>query len=99
MLFELVVQARMGQRSPSQISRALSDRQIQPLDERSVQRRRVLGVVERLLETPRGAHQCSSFDLHDAIISSRLEHLAVESRRSEDATHHLLVEIESVSDD
>ena len=33
MLFELVVQARMGQRSPSQISRALSDRQIQPLDE------------------------------------------------------------------
>ena len=33
MLFELVVQARMGERSPSQISRALSDRQIQPLDE------------------------------------------------------------------
>ena len=29
MLFELVVQASMGQRSPSQISRALSDRQIQ----------------------------------------------------------------------
>ena len=85
MLFELVVQARMGQRSPSQISRALSDRQIQPLDERSVQRRRVLGVVERLLESPPGSQQLSTFDLHDAIVASGLQDLRIEHGRPENA--------------
>ena len=41
----------------------------------------------------------ASFDLHDAIVPSRLENLAIETSRPEDATDDLLVEIESVGDD
>ena len=41
----------------------------------------------------------SSFDLHDAIVPSRLEDLAIESRGAENATDDLLVESESVGDD
>ena len=47
MPFELLRRASMGQRSSRQIGQALSDRQIQPFDERGVQGRRVLGVGER----------------------------------------------------
>ena len=99
MFFELVLRARMGERSPRQIGRALADGQIHPFNERRVQCRRVLGVVEPFCEPPRCGHQLSSFDLNDAIVSSRLEHLAVESRGTKDATDDLLVEIESVGDD
>ena len=70
-----------------------------PFNERRVQCRRVLGVVEHFFEPPRRSHQLSSFDLHDTIVSSRLEHLAVQSRWTKDATDDLLVEIESVGDD
>ena len=45
------------------------------------------------------AHPLSSFDLNDAIVSSRLEHLAVENRWTKDATDDILVEIKSVGDD
>ena len=99
MFFELFLRARMGERSPRQIGRALADGQIHPFNERRVQCRRVLGVVEPFCEPPRCAHPLSSFDLNDAIVSSRLEHLAVESRGTKDATDDLLVEIESVGDD
>ena len=99
MLFELLLRASMGERSPRQIGRALSDGQIHPFNERRVQGRRVLGVVERFFESPRRSHQLSSFDFHDTIVSSRLEHLTVQSRWTKDTTDDLLVEIESVGDD
>ena len=68
--------------------------------ERRVQGRRVLRVVEHFFEPPRrSSHQLSSFDLHDTIVFSRLEHMAVQSRWTKDATDDLLVEIESVGDD
>ncbi len=99
MFFEFFLRARMGERSPRQIGQALADGQIHSFDERRVQRRRVLGVVEPCVEPPRRAHPRSSFDLNDAIVSSRLEHLAVEHRWTEDAPDDLLVELESVGDD
>ena len=99
MFFELLLRAGVGKRSPRQIGRALPDGQIQPLDERGVQRRGVLGVFERFLETPGRSHHASSFHLHDAIIPARLEDLAIETSGPKDATEDLFVEIESVGDD
>ena len=99
MFFELALRASMGGRSPKQIGRALADRQIQPFDERRVQCRRVLGAVELGFEPLRRAHQLSSFDLNDAIVSSRLEHLTVENRWTKDPTDDLSVDLESVRDD
>ena len=89
----------MGERSPRQIGRALADGQIHPFNERRVQCRRVLGVGERCFEPPRRAHARSSFDLNDTIVSSRLEHLAVENRWPKDATDDLLGELKSVGAD
>ena len=80
MFFELVLRARMRERSPRQIGRALSDGEIHPFNERRVQCRRVLGVGEPCFEPPRRTHPLSSVDLNDAIVSSRLEHLAEENR-------------------
>ena len=46
MIFETLLPSRVVDRPPKKISRALSDREIQPLDERSVQFRGVLGVAQ-----------------------------------------------------
>ncbi len=99
MFFKLLRRTSVGKRSSRKIRRALPDGQIQALDERRIQSRRVLGVVERFFESPCGSQQRSTFDLHDSIIPSRLEHLAVESRWAKDAPYNPLVEIESVGDD
>ena len=99
MVVELVLGASMRERSPSQIGRALSDGQIQPFDERRVQGRRVLGVGERLGEPPRRAQAGSAFNFDDAIVSSRLQHLAIQNRGTKDTTDDFLIELESVGDD
>ncbi len=88
MFFKLLRRTSVGKRSSRKA-----------LDERRIQSRRVLGVVERFFESPCGSQQRSTFDLHDSIIPSRLEHLAVESRWTKDAPYNPLVEIESVGDD
>ncbi len=74
-----------GKRSSSEVGRALPDGQIQPLDERCIQCRRVVRVFEHFLESPRGTYQRSSFDLHDTIIPARLEDLRTERGRPENA--------------
>ena len=71
MLIEPLRRASVGKRSSRKVCRALPDGQIQPLDERRVQCRRVLGVVERVFESPRGSVQRSPFDLDDAIVPAR----------------------------
>jgi hypothetical protein len=78
---------------------SLSDREVQPLDERRVQFRGVLGVTQRLLESPRVADQHSSLDLDDAIVPTGLDHLAVQTSWPQNARDNSLVEFESVSDD
>ena len=99
MFVELLLRSSMGERSPGQIGRALPDGQVQPFNERRVQCRGVFGVIERVFESSRSSVNGPSFDLDDAIVPSRLEHLAVESCGAENATNDLLVEIESVGDD
>ncbi len=82
-LIEPLRRASVGKRSSRKVCRALPDGQIQPLDERRVQCRGVLGVIERVFESPRGSVQRSPFDLDDAIVPARLEDLAVETRWTE----------------
>ena len=59
---------------------------VEPLDKRRVQCRRVLGVIEGFIESPRSSNQRSSFDLHDTLIPARLENLAIETSWSKDAS-------------
>ena len=61
--------------------------------------RRVLGVGERFSDPPRRAQPSSAFDPYDAIVSSRLEHLAIQHRGPKDAPDDLLVKPEAVGDD
>src|SRR5262249_4023661 len=91
--------SRMTYRVPKKIGRALSDREVQPLDERSVQFRGVLGVAQRLFESPRVADQHSSLDLDDAIVPTGLDHLAVKTCRSKDTADKPFVKLEAVSGD
>ena len=99
MIFEMLLPSRVAQRPPKKISRALSDREIQPFDKGRVQFRRVLEVAQRFFESPRVADQHSSLDLDDTIVPTSLDHLAVQTRWSQNATDNSLVELESVSDD
>ena len=99
MLIEPLRRASVGKRSSRKVCRALPDGQIQPLDERRVQCRRVLGVIERVFESPRGSVQRSPFDLDDTIVPASFEDLAVETRWPEEATDDLLVEFESIRND
>ena len=98
-VLECLLRACVAWRPPTQVRRPLTNCEVEPLDKRRVQRRRVLGVIEGFIESPRSSNQRSSFDLHDTIIPARLENLAVQSRWTKDATDDLLVEIESVGDD
>ncbi len=98
-VFELLLRASVAERSSEKVCRALPNGQIQSLDEGGIQCRRVLGVIERFFESPRGSMNGPSFDLDDTIVPTHLEDLAIETSRPEDATDDLLVEIESVGDD
>ena len=98
-IFETLLPSRVVDRPPKKIGRALSDREVQPLDERSVQFRGVLGVAQRLFESPRVADQRSSLDLDDAIVPTGLDHLAVQTRWPQNATDNSLVKLEAVCGD
>src|SRR4029450_12164493 len=52
MIFETALPSRVIDRPPKKIGRALSDREVQPLDERSGQFRGVLGGAQRPFESP-----------------------------------------------
>jgi hypothetical protein len=96
-IFEMLLPSRVLDRPPKKIGRALSDREIQALDERSVQFRRVLGVTH--LKSPRVTDHGSSLDLDNAIVRTRLDDLAIETGWSKDATDNFLVKLEAVCGD
>ena len=74
----------------------MSDRKIQPFDERRVQFRGVLGVAQPLFQSPRVADLSSSLDLDNAIVRTRLDDLAVETGWPKEATDNFTVKVESV---
>jgi hypothetical protein len=59
-IFETFPQPCLTYRSATQIRRALSDREIQPFDERRVQFHRVLRVPQSLSQSPSSNHRSSS---------------------------------------
>jgi len=97
-IFETLLPSRVTYRPPKKIGRALSDREIQPFDERRVQFRGVLGAAQPLFQSPRGAGHCSSLDLDNAIVRTRLDDLAVETGWPKEATDNFSVRVESVTD-
>jgi hypothetical protein len=97
-IFETLLPTLVADRPPKKIGRALSDREIPPLDERSVQSRRVLGVAQRLFESPRVTGQILRSTL---MMQSFLRVLITWPYRQAgpNATDNSLVEFESVSGD
>ena len=93
---ERLLRAGVAWRPPTQVRRPLTNCEVESLDKRRVQCRRVLGVIEGFIESPRSSNQRSSFDLHDTLIPARLENLAIETSWSKDASYDPLVEIESL---
>ena len=73
--------------------------QIQTLDERRIHGRRVLRVRERVVKPPGSSDHHPSVDPHDAVMATRLDHLRVERRRTEDPTDHRPVELEAIGHD
>jgi hypothetical protein len=98
-ILEALFPSRVANRSPAKIHQTLSDREIQPFDERRVRFRRVLGVAQRLFQSPRRTNHRSSLDPDYTIVPARFDNLAVETRWAEDATDYFLVELESVRGD
>ena len=72
---------------------------IQPFEERRVHRRRILRVRTRLVQSPGGADDRAPFDPYHAVMATRLDHLRVERRGTEDPTDDRPVELEAVGDD
>jgi len=77
----------------------MSNRQVDPFHEASVQRRQILGLAQRLFELGPAPHDIPTLDLHDSITSSRLEHLPVKTRRAEDLAADTIVVLEAIGDD
>ena len=98
-IFETLLPPRMANRPPSQICRPLSDREIQPFNEGRVQFRRVLGISQHLLQSPRSPEHCSSLDLQNTIVSTRLDYLSIQTSRSKDTADDLRIKGESVCGD
>jgi hypothetical protein len=98
-IFETLLPSSVAYRPPKKIGRAPPDRQIQPFDERRVQFRGVLGVAQHLFQSPRVADQRSSLDLDDAVVPTRLDDLAVQTRWPKDANDSFFVKCESVRHD
>jgi hypothetical protein len=86
-IVETLLPSRVADRPPRKIGRALPDREVQPFDERCVQFRGVLGVVQSFFQSPRDADQGSSLDLDNAIVATRLDHLAVQTSWPQNASN------------
>src|SRR5262245_55297409 len=80
-IFETFLPAGLTDRSPPQIGRALSDREIQPLNERGVQFHGVLRVPQSLLQPP-GSDHSSSLHSDHPIVPAGLDHLTIKTGRS-----------------
>ena len=99
MAFQHRLRSRMAKRSAAEIRRSLTDGQVEPLDERRVELRGVLGFKERLLELPSGTDDLSSFNLDDAVVPPRLYHLPVHTDDSKHLADDSRVELVPVGDD
>ncbi len=77
----------------------MPDRQVEPFDKRGVERRGIFGLTESLLESPLRPNDLPPLNLDHVIVSTGLEHLAVQTRDTEEPTNDLLVEVESIGHD
>ncbi len=99
MIGESVLPTSMRQRATGEIRGALPYGQVEPFDERSVERPRVFRVGQRFLEPARSADDRLSLDFHDPVVPSRLEHQSIQTRGTEDLTDYTSVVFETVGDD
>ena len=85
--------------APRQVCSALAYRQVQSLDERCVERRGVLGVRQRLLESPVGTNDAATFHANHSIVPSCLQDLRVDAADAKEPSNDLLVVFESIGHD
>jgi hypothetical protein len=89
----------MAYRPPAKIRRALSDRQIQTFDKGCIQLRGVLGVTQRLFQSPGGADYGSSLNLDNTIIPAGLNDLAIQTRWPKDTADNFPIKGKPVRGD
>src|SRR5262245_16366896 len=99
MIFQTFPPTRLTYRSPAKIRRALPDRQIQPFDERSVQRRGIIRLLQPFLEARLCSNHRPPFHLDHLIVSTRFDDLTINAGRSKDLPDDPFIELESVCRD
>ena len=85
---ELVGATGVAGRATAHVRRALSNREVETLDERGVQGLGILRLPPRSLQPTRRADPPAPFDSDDAIVPPSLEPLTIDARRPKEALTH-----------
>lgn len=94
--FQSLFPVGMTYRPAQQIRGALSDREIQPFDERCVQFRGVFRLLQPLFKSPSRPNHRPSLHFHDAIIPTRLDDLTIDTGGPKDLADDFFIELESI---
>ncbi len=89
----------MARGTTTQVGRALTNREIQPLDERGAQLRRVLRVLKRIGKSPLRTHDQSRSHAHDSVALDPLDDLGEHAPEAKHVANRGRVELESVGRD
>ena len=96
MFAKLVVASRVGCRPTAQVSRALTNRQVEALDERRVQRLGILRLQQGFVQAASRADLQAPFDSNHAVVPPSLDHLTVDARGAHEAQNHPEVVFEAI---
>ncbi len=80
-----VVASRVGYRPTAQVSRALTNRQVEALDERRVPRLGILGLQQGFVQAAGRADLQAPFDSNHAVVAPSLDHVTVDARGAHEA--------------
>ena len=80
MIAELVHTCCVRYRSPAQIRGALTNREIQALDERGIQSFGIFRLQQRVCQATRGTDLDAPLDPDDTVVPPSLDHLTVDAR-------------------
>ncbi len=86
----------MARGKPTQVGRALTNREVHPLDERGVELRRALGLLKRIGKSPLRTHDQFRSHAHDSVVLDLLDDLGEHAPEAEHVANRGRVELEAV---
>lgn len=96
---ELLRATGVAWRPPTQVRRALTNREVESLDKGRIQGLGILRFEKSVLQATRRADLDSPLDSDDAIIPPSLEHLTIDARGTEEANERTEVKLEAIRHD